>query len=207
MNNLWAKLKMKILLATNNQNKYREILAKFKEANIPLELLSLDQVSEEKIEIEETGSTLEENALLKAKMVFDLFKITTIADDTGLEVEAIGGLPGVFSARFAGKPGNDAKNRKKLLSMLQDVPLEKRNARFKTVICLYDGKEPKFFEGICNGRIIFSERGTKGFGYDSIFVPENYGKTFAEMELEEKNRISHRSKAISHLIEYLKHNY
>ena len=198
---------MKILLATNNENKYKEIYSKFQEENLPFELLSLNLVTNNIIEIEETGSTLEENALIKAREVYNLFKIPTIADDTGLEVEALDGLPGVHSARFSGMHGNDAENRKKLLALLKDVPLEKRNARFRTVICLYDGKEAKLFEGVCNGKIIFSERGSKGFGYDSIFVPENYEKTFAEMELEEKNRISHRSKAISHLIEYLKHNY
>ncbi|ROL60036.1 RdgB/HAM1 family non-canonical purine NTP pyrophosphatase [Bacteroidetes/Chlorobi group bacterium MS-B_bin-24] len=196
---------MKILLATNNENKYKEIYSKFKEQNLPFELLSLNQVTNEKIEIEETGSSLEENALIKAREVYNLFKIPTIADDTGLEVEALGGLPGVNSARFSGVHGNDAENRKKLLGLLKDFPLEKRNARFRTVICLYDGTEPKFFEGVCKGKIIFSERGSKGFGYDSIFVPENYEKTFAEMELGEKNRISHRSKAISLLIDYLKH--
>jgi XTP/dITP diphosphohydrolase len=196
---------MKILLATNNENKYKEIYSKFKEQNLPFELLSLNQVTNEKIEIEEIGSSLEENALIKAREVYNLFKIPTIADDTGLEVEALGGLPGVNSARFSGVHGNDAENRKKLLGLLKDVPLEKRNARFRTVICLYDGTEPKFFEGVCKGKIIFSERGSKGFGYDSIFVPENYEKTFAEMELGEKNRISHRSKAISLLIDYLKH--
>jgi len=104
---------MKILLATNNENKYKEIYSKFKEQNLPFELLSLNQVTNEKIEIEETGSSLEENALIKAREVYNLFKIPTIADDTGLEVEALGGLPGVNSARFSGVHGNDAENRKK----------------------------------------------------------------------------------------------
>lgn len=197
---------MKIILATNNKHKFVEIQSKFKEHNLPFELESLEQVSDEKFEIEETGSTLEENAFLKAKGIYEKLKIPTISDDTGLEVEILGGLPGVHSARFAGSQGNDKENRKKLLSMLTGVPLEKRNARFRTVICFFDGTEPKFFEGVCKGKIIMTERGSFGFGYDSIFIPENFDKTFAEMELEEKNKISHRSKAISLLIDFLK-NY
>lgn len=194
---------MKILLATNNKHKVYEIKEKIDELNLDVDLLTLPEVADEKIEIEETGTTLEENSFIKAKFCFDMFKLPAIADDTGLEVFSLNGLPGVHSARFSGMYGNDAENRRKLLDLLKGKKEKERRARFRTVICFFDGKEPKYFEGVCYGTIIENERGNKGFGYDSIFVPDSFGKTFAEMELVEKNKISHRSKAIINFLEYI----
>ncbi|MCX7908178.1 MAG: RdgB/HAM1 family non-canonical purine NTP pyrophosphatase [Ignavibacteria bacterium] len=195
---------MKLLMATNNRNKIEEILSKIKEFDLELDLLSISDLTDEKIEIEETGDTLEENALIKAKSCFELFGITSFADDTGLEVFSLNGMPGVHSARFSGVYGDDKANRRKLLSLLQGKSCDARKARFRTVVCLYDGKEPKFFEGVCYGKIIEEERGDKGFGYDSIFVPDGYEVTFAQMDLAEKNAISHRGKAIYNFLMYLK---
>lgn len=195
---------MRILIATNNRNKINELLEKAKEFALGIDILTLSDVSNEKIEIEETGSTLEENALIKAQKCFELFNIPSVADDTGLEVFSLNGLPGVISARFSGTYGNDKANRAKLLEMLRDKVGDERKARFRTVICYFDGKEPLFFEGICNGMITDTERGDKGFGYDSIFVPDGYDKTFAEMELEEKNQISHRSRAFVNFLKFLR---
>lgn len=195
---------MKLLIATNNKHKINEIRQKILEYNLDVDLLTLSDLSNEEVEIEETGETLEENAWIKAKTCYDLFQIPSFADDTGLEVFSLGGQPGVHSARFSGVYGDDKSNRQKLLNMLKDKKDDERRARFRTVICFYDGLEPRYFEGTCYGNIIEVERGTKGFGYDSIFVPDGYDKTFAEMELEEKNQISHRSKAIVNFLNFLK---
>ncbi|MFN3305852.1 MAG: RdgB/HAM1 family non-canonical purine NTP pyrophosphatase [Candidatus Kapaibacteriota bacterium] len=195
---------MKILLATNNKHKVYEIKEKILEYGLEIDLLTLSDVANEKIEIEENGSTLEENALIKAKEWFDLFRIPSVADDSGLEVFSLGGLPGVHSARFAGPNSTDAENRKKLLSLLKGKNSEDRKARFRTVFCFYDGTEPKFFEGVCDGMIIEEERGDNGFGYDSIFLPNGYEITFAQMKLAQKNKISHRSIAVLKFVNFLK---
>lgn len=195
---------MKLLIATNNKNKINEIRQKILEFNLDVDLYTLSDFSDEEIEIKETGETLEENAMIKAKTCFDLLKIPSFADDTGLEVFSLDGKPGVHSARFSGVYGDDKANRLKLLSLLQNKKEDERRARFRTIICFYDGSAPRFFEGICYGRIIEEERGDKGFGYDSIFVPDGFDKTFAEMNLNEKNEISHRSKAIVNFLNFLK---
>lgn len=195
---------MKLLIATNNKNKINEIRQKILEFNLDVDLYTLSDFSDEEIEIKETGETLEENAMIKAKTCFDLLKIPSFADDTGLEVFSLDGKPGVHSARFSGVYGDDKANRLKLLSLLQNKKEDERRARFRTIICFYDGSAPRFFEGICYGKIIEEERGDKGFGYDSIFVPDGFDKTFAEMNLNEKNEISHRSKAIVNFLNFLK---
>ncbi|MCX7880279.1 MAG: RdgB/HAM1 family non-canonical purine NTP pyrophosphatase [Ignavibacteria bacterium] len=195
---------MKILVATNNKNKQIEILDIFRQKQLQVELIFLQDVSSSKIEISEEGATIEENALLKAKGVYDIFSIPTIADDTALEVESIGALPGVHTARFAGAYATDEENRTKLLNLLEGMPIDQRKARFRTIICYYDGNSAKFFEGVCEGKISTEERGSKGFGYDPIFIPSGYEITFAEMELEEKNRISHRAKAVENFVKFLK---
>lgn len=197
---------MKILIATNNKHKVAEINDKIAEYGLTVELITFPELSNQSIEIEEYGATLEENALIKAKTSFEMFNIPSFADDTGLEVFSLNGLPGVQSARFSGTYGNDRANREKLLSMLKGKVGDERKARFRTVICFFDGSEPKFFEGICYGKIIEEEKGDKGFGYDSIFVPDGFDRTFAEMDLSEKNQISHRSRAIIKFLEFLK-NY
>jgi len=189
--------KLKLLLATNNGHKKREFIQIFNEFNIEnIELLMINDVLTEKIEIEETGTTFSENAFLKAKALYQIIKIPTIADDSGLEIDDLDDLPGVDSAVFAGEPRSDKNNRKKVISLLKKIDKENFPARFKTIICYFDGKKPSYFEGKCEGKIILEERGNNGFGYDSIFIPDSYKKTFAEMSEAKKNSISHRANAI-----------
>jgi XTP/dITP diphosphohydrolase len=195
---------MKILLASNNKHKAKEILDKVQEAKLEVEILMPGEVFPDVLDVEETGQTLEENAFLKANFFYKKFNLPTLADDTGLEVDALGGEPGVFSARFSGIYGDDMANRLKLLNLLKNVPEGKRTARFRTVICFIDNGNPTFFEGVCLGEITTEQRGEGGFGYDSIFVPKGYSLTFAEMSFEEKNRISHRSRAIERFVDFLK---
>lgn len=189
---------MKLIFATHNLNKLVEI-----QSLIPknIELLSLTDIGCHD-EIPETADTIEGNARQKALYVKENFGYDGFADDTGLEVEALNGKPGVFSARYAGEDKKDADNIKKLLKNLSGKT--NRQARFKTVICLVWEEKEYFFEGICRGKIIEEKRGEEGFGYDPIFVPEGQEKTFAEMQLSEKNSFSHRGKAVEKLIAFLK---
>lgn len=189
---------MKLIFATHNLNKLVEI-----QSLIPknIELLSLTDIGCHE-EIPETADTIEGNARQKALYVKENFGYDGFADDTGLEVEALNGKPGVFSARYAGEDKKDADNIKKLLKNLSGKT--NRQARFKTVICLVWKEKEYFFEGICRGKIIEEKRGEEGFGYDPIFVPEGQEKTFAEMQLSEKNSFSHRGKAVEKLIAFLK---
>lgn len=188
---------MKLVFATHNHNKLKEI-----EALLPehIELLSLDDIGCTE-EIEETGSTIDENAIIKAEYVKTHYNYDCFADDTGLEVESLAGAPGVYSARYAGEEKNDEANVTKLLRQLEQY--EDRKARFKTVIALSLDRKQSLFTGICEGRIINERRGKNGFGYDPVFMPKDHEKTFAEMELSEKSKISHRAKAFNSLIEYL----
>ncbi len=196
---------MKLLIGTNNKHKLREIRQIFDEV-MPgrYELLSIGDVLDAEVIIDETGATLEENAYLKARALHGLTALPCIADDTGLEIDALGGQPGVRSARFAGEDCNDAANRRKALELLKDCPGEKRTARFRTVICFIDGDRTEYIEGKCEGRIIHEERGTAGFGYDPVFMPDGFDRTFAEMGEEEKNAVSHRGNAIRNLVEFLR---
>ena len=195
---------MDILLASNNKHKAEEIIGTLRlNRIICINILLPSQVSNENLDVEESGSTLEENALIKAEFFYKLFNIPTIADDTGLEIDALGGQPGVYSARFAGRHGDDKANRLKVLSLMENIDLEKRTARFRTVICFINKGKNQFIEGICRGRIIEEERGTNGFGYDPIFVPDGYDKTFAEMTAVEKNQISHRGRAIKNFARFI----
>lgn len=188
---------IKLVFATNNLNKIKEIRELLPES---LELLSLDDITC-KEDIPETSPTIEGNALQKARYVKEKYGYDCFADDTGLEVEALYGAPGVFSARYAGDKKDNQANIDKLLKELKDTG--NRKARFKTVIALIlDGKEHTF-EGICKGEILKKRAGEKGFGYDPVFQPEGYSKTFAEMELAEKSRISHRGRATQKLVEFL----
>jgi XTP/dITP diphosphohydrolase len=153
-------------------------------------------------ELPETTDTLEGNSLQKAQYLYDHFRLPCISDDSGLEVEALKGEPGVYSARYAGPQRNSDDNIDLLLQKLRDV--KNRSARFRTVITLMDEfGNPRLFEGIVNGQIIDQRRGNDGFGYDPVFVPDGYEQTFAEMPLDEKNKISHRARAIQKLIAYL----
>lgn len=152
-------------------------------------------------EIPETGDTLRDNALQKVQYIHDRFGVDCFADDTGLEVEALDGAPGVYSARYAGEPADFAKNRAKLLSALAGI--SNRRAQFRTVVSLILNDKTYFFEGIVKGRIIAEERGVGGFGYDSVFVPDGYDKTFAELPAAVKNSISHRARAMEQLNNFL----
>jgi XTP/dITP diphosphohydrolase len=196
---------MKLLLGSNNRHKQKELQVIF-EKEIPgfIDLLIPDDILSEKIEVDEIGITFEENAYLKAKAFYDVSGIQTFAEDTGLEIDALNGEPGIYSARYSGEHGNDAENRKKVLEQMKDIPPEQRTARFRTVICLIINDKVEYLEGICTGKIIYEERGSNGFGYDPIFMPDGYEMTFAEMPSELKNSISHRNKAAMKLIERLK---
>ncbi|MGM9782782.1 MAG: non-canonical purine NTP diphosphatase [Paludibacteraceae bacterium] len=152
-------------------------------------------------EIPETGKTLRDNALQKVQYIHDRFGVDCFADDTGLEVEALDGAPGVYSARYAGEPADFAKNRAKLLAALAGI--SNRRAQFRTVVSLILNDKTYFFEGIVTGRIIAEERGVGGFGYDSVFVPDGYDKTFAELPAAVKNSISHRARAMEQLNNFL----
>jgi XTP/dITP diphosphohydrolase len=187
-----------ILFASHNTYKAKEIASLLPDH---LKLITLSDLNYYE-EIPETGTTLKENSLIKAKFTYDKFNCNCFADDSGLEVEALNNEPGVYSARYAGLQKNDGANMDKLLNSLKDV--NNRIARFKTVIAfIYGGKE-YFFEGIINGKITNTKTGTNGFGYDPIFMPEGFNKTFAEMSSDEKNSISHRAIAVKKMIDFLK---
>lgn len=188
---------MELVFASSNQNKVSEIQ---KVIGNEIKLWSLKDINCFD-EIEETGTTFRENALLKARYVFDKYKYNCFADDSGLEVEALNNEPGVYSARYAGEQRNDANNTKKLLSELGLKA--NRNARFKTVIALVINGKEEFFEGEIMGQITLQPIGNGGFGYDPVFMPDGYNKTFAQMTLEEKNTISHRAIATQKLVDYL----
>ena len=188
---------MKIVFATNNQHKLSEIRQIL---GGRVEVLSLNDIGCN-VDIPETGSTLEENALQKAQYVYDHYHIDCFADDTGLEVDALNGAPGVYSARYAGDGHDSEANMTKLLNELGEN--NNRSARFRTVIALIQQGEVYEFEGIVNGEIIRERRGGEGFGYDPIFQPDGYDQTFAELGLDIKNQISHRARATRKFAEYL----
>lgn len=195
---------MELIFATNNKHKLMEINNIFREMQCDAyKILNLDDVGLGNLFINETEETIEGNAELKASIVHKLSNIACFADDTGLEIDALGGNPGVYSSRFAGEDCNDAENRKLVLKLMNEIPEHKRTARFKTVIAYINKSERKLFYGICEGIITKEERGVNGFGYDSLFIPNGYIQTFAEMEPEKKNRISHRSKAFRKFVSYL----
>ena len=187
---------MKILLASHNKNKIAELEALLKTVCADAEVVSLSDVGFTD-EIVEDGTTFEENALIKARTGARLGYIT-VADDSGLMVDALGGAPGVYSARYAGEDGNTEKNNAKLLAALQGVPQDKRTAHiFSVVACVFpDGREEIVVRGECPGEILTSPRGKTGFGYDPLFWYAPFGKTYAEMTAEEKNSISHRGVAM-----------
>ncbi|MEL6812964.1 MAG: non-canonical purine NTP diphosphatase [Bacteroidota bacterium] len=188
---------MTLVFATHNQNKYREVKA-LMPAHI--DLVSLTDIGCHD-DIPETEPTIEGNAQLKADYVRKHYKLDCFADDTGLEVHALNGAPGVYSARYAG-PGNNAQaNMNKLLGHLEGKA--DRSAQFKTVIALSMADKTELFTGICEGEILKEQRGTEGFGYDPIFLPTGYSQSFAQMNQDEKGRISHRGKAIQLLLAYL----
>ncbi len=188
---------MKLVFATHNENKLKEVQSLFPK-NITL--LSLDDIGCYE-EIPETEDTIDGNAILKANYVKLHYKMDCFADDTGLEVKSLNGEPGVFSARYAGETKDNEANIKKLLANLEKK--ENREARFKTVIALNLNDHQHLFTGICEGHILKEKKGEHGFGYDPVFQPNNSKKSFAEMDLSEKSKLSHRGKALKYLIDYL----
>lgn len=188
---------MKICFATNNTKKIEEVKAAL---GSDFEIVSLQDIGCHE-ELPETGNTLNHNAFQKARFVKENYGVDCFADDTGLEVESLNGDPGVYSGRYSGEPRSDERNIELLLKNLEGI--EDRKARFRTVIALIlDGKEHAF-EGIASGEIIKEKIGGGGFGYDPIFRPDGFSRTFAELSMEEKNQISHRGMAVKALIEFL----
>lgn len=183
----------KLVLATHNSHKQQEMSALL--SHLGIIIVGLDDFPQIG-EIEETGTTLLENSLIKARTVHKITGLPALADDTGLEVDALDGAPGVYSARYAGNNPSYEDNVNKLLFELKGLQLDKRNARFRTVISFVDDNEELFSEGVIEGVITLDSRGRDGFGYDPIFQPESYDRTFAEMEQDEKNLISHRARAL-----------
>ncbi len=182
----------KIVLATGNQDKVKEILEILK--NLDIELLTLKDFPGVP-EVVEDGKTLEENALKKARIISEFTKLPAVSDDTGLEVDALNGAPGVYSSRYSGENATYADNVKKLLSDLENVPPEKRQARFRCAVAYCSENSTQIVEGVCEGEITDQPQGNQGFGYDPVFFVPEYDCTFAEMDLNLKNKISHRAKA------------
>lgn len=190
-------MKRKLVFATNNLHKLKEVSAILEHK---IELLSLDDINCH-TDIPETSDTLEGNALLKAQFIHNNYNLDCFADDTGLEVEALDGEPGVYSARYAGETHNSEANMLKLLRNMEGK--ENRKAQFRTVISLILNETEYQFEGIVKGKIITEKRGLSGFGYDPVFIPEGYNETFAELGDEIKNKISHRAQAVNKLCKFL----
>jgi len=195
---------MKILLATKNPGKIREMNRMFSDTGV--EFVGLDTL-EEVPEVTEDGRTYHENAMKKAMTFYNLASMPTLAEDSGLEVDALNGAPGIFSARFAGENATDRENNEKLLNLLRGIPREKRTGRFVSVLCLIVDGSPYFFEGEVRGSILEHPKGESGFGYDPVFVPEGYDMTFAELGADVKNQISHRARAMNKLKDFLKEQF
>lgn len=188
---------MKIIFASNNKNKVQEIQNQVPKS---IQIVTLDEIGCTE-DIAETGTTLEENAIIKANYITEKYGLPCFADDTGLEIDALNGEPGVYSARYSGEDKNADKNMDLVLQKLGTST--NRKAQFKTVIALHINNEQHLFTGIVEGDIRNKKKGTNGFGYDPIFEPENLGKTFAEMTIDEKNKLSHRGRAVEKLIKFL----
>jgi len=192
----------KLLIATRNKQKKRELQAIL--TGWDVQLLSLDDIAAIP-EIIEDGATFAENAIKKARITADLSGCITLADDSGLEVEALGGAPGIFSARFAGLQADDEANNRKILYLLKDVGEDKRIARFVCVIAVaVPNGEVYTVQGICEGKIAHRSQGQGGFGYDPLFIPQGFSRTFAELEEEDKNQISHRGQALLQVLPLLR---
>jgi len=192
-----------IVIATHNPDKKKEIMIALRELGV--NILSLDSFPEIG-EIEETGSTLLENSLIKARTVSAVTGKPAIADDTGLEVDALNGAPGIYSARYAGINVSYEDNVRKLLSEMSSFDMDSRNARFRTIVSFHSSNEELWTEGVIEGSITMNAIGKGGFGYDPVFRVRKTGKTFAEMTRQEKNRISHRGMALDKMRQLLKEN-
>jgi XTP/dITP diphosphohydrolase len=192
---------MKLLLATRNSNKVIELQHALEGAG--WQVLTLADIASAP-DVEEDGATFHDNALKKARIAARFSHLWTLAEDSGLEIDALGGEPGVRSARYAGEGATDAERIQKVLRQLVSVRDEQRTARFRCVMCTIDpADQENCFEGRCEGRIANDARGSSGFGYDPIFIPDGYDKTFAELGLGVKSKISHRARAMQQVIEYL----
>lgn len=190
----------RLILSTGNKGKIDELKEILED--LDLDIKSKDEVGFSDLDVEETESTLAGNAMLKAKAIWSERRDMVLADDTGLFVDSLDGEPGIYSARYAGEDASDADNRKKLLEKLEGF--ESRQARFITAIAIiFEDGSSEVIEGVCEGKISGEEYGERGFGYDSVFVPEGYDKTFAELDASVKNKISHRARALSELRELL----
>lgn len=192
---------MKLVFATNNRHKLQEVRDIVGDRVEVLSLADIDCHDD----IPETADTLQGNALIKARHIYDKYGLDCFADDTGLEVEALGGAPGVYSARYAGEECNSEANMRKLLESLTGKT--NRNAQFRTVIALIIEGEERLFNGIVKGTIATEKKGDSGFGYDPVFVPEGHTESFAQMSSEMKNSMSHRFRATQQLGDFLKENY
>lgn len=191
-----------VVIASKNKGKIVEFKQFF--APYQIQVLSMLDMPDVIDDIEETGETFAENAIIKAETLSKLLNKPVLADDSGLEIDALDGRPGVYSARYAGEDKDDQANIKKVLEELSDVPTEERTARFVCVIAIARPGEATFYEtGYCYGKIAHTPKGTNGFGYDPIFIPEGYHQTMAELSAEEKNRISHRKHALDQLEAWL----
>ena len=194
-----------VVAASRNRHKIEEIDAITKKFG--MHIISRDEAGVPDIEITEDGQTFEDNSLKKAREIMKLCGQITIADDSGLMVDCLDGAPGVYSARFAGEDGNDEKNNQKLLMLLEGIPEEKRTAEFVSVITMvYPDGNIITARGECRGRIITEPAGDNGFGYDPLFVPDGYDRTFAQLTAEEKNSVSHRAAALEKLKKLLGEN-
>lgn len=191
-------MKRKLIISTSNQNKVKEIKNILEDLDI--EVISKADMGLGDLEVVEDGETLEENSLKKAHALAERLNHMVLADDSGIFVDALEGKPGVHSSRYAGEEGNDLKNNKKFLRELENVPEEKRDAKFKTIIVLItESKKEIIVYGECRGKIGFKELGKNGFGYDPLFIPDGYDVTFGQIEDKEKNKISHRAQALENL--------
>jgi len=195
---------MKLFFASHNLDKKKEI--EYIVSSEKYLVLYIDDFPKYP-EVDETGSTLEENAVLKAEAGFQFTGIDTFAEDTGLFVEALNGMPGVLTARYAGENASYSDNCELLLKNMKGLPAEKRRAYFKTVLAFKEKNFVKLFTGICEGKISEKNTGKNGFGYDPVFIPNGYEVTFAELEKDVKNRISHRAKAVLSFSEHLKNRF
>jgi len=190
----------KIVLATRNKHKIEEMKTILHD--LPLEILTLNDYPDTPV-LREDGATFQENSLQKAQAVFQHTKLAALADDSGLEVFYLNGRPGVISARYAGDGASDKMNNEKLLGQMRGVAPRRRKAQFRAVLTLLDDKGVEVTEGICPGTLAESPRGTNGFGYDPIFRPDGFSRTYAELTSEEKNQISHRARALAAMREVL----
>ncbi len=195
---------MKLLIASNNKKKLAELLEVFSSHKLDIELITPQDINIE-IEVEENGLTFKENAEKKAIAFYRESSLLTLADDSGLEVDALNGAPGIYSARYAGAKAKDLDNNLKLLNELNGI--SNRNANFNCTLCLFDGIKTKFFEGKCYGNISEEISGEGGFGYDPLFIPNGYENSFAELDKSVKNKISHRAMALEALVNYFIQNH